>query len=236
MVGRRLAPLNAPQTAAVIADQLRERILDGSYSPGEQLSEANLAAQLEISRGPVREALQRLVQEGLLVSHRNRGVFVIELTPGDVAEIYAARVAVELAAAATVFEGNSELKSSAVQRLNAIVATMPDLIAVHDWRNLAKQDLNFHTTLVEGTGNSRLVRIYATLAAESRICMVHLENAYHRPQALVDEHQQIVDLLDAGPWDALATAIRCHMATAVRDLSMLMIQRDHVREDEHPFV
>ncbi|MCX5043679.1 GntR family transcriptional regulator [Aldersonia sp. NBC_00410] len=223
---RRLTPLNAQQTSVVIADRLRERILDGSYAPGEQLSEANLAEQLAISRGPVREALQRLAQEGLLVSHRNRGVFVVELTPGDVTEIYAAREAIELAAARTVLEGNPALRESAITRLARVVATMPDLIAAGDWKNLAKQDLKFHATLVEATGNSRMVRIYSTLAAEARICMVHLENAYHRPEALAEEHQYLVDLLATGPWDVLAEAIHTHLRTAVEDLTMLMAQRE----------
>ena len=227
---RRLTPLNARQTSVVIADRLRERILDGSYAPGEQLSEANLAEQLGVSRGPVREALQRLAQEGLLISHRNRGVFVVELTPGDVAEIYAAREAIELGAARAVHEGNPALRRTAVTRLARIIATMPDLIAANDWKGLAKQDLKFHTTLVEAAGNSRLVRIYSTLAAESRICMVHLENAYHRPEALVEEHQRLVDLLESGPWEVLAEAIRTHMATAVADLTMLMAAHDLVEQ------
>jgi DNA-binding GntR family transcriptional regulator len=178
----------------------------------------------------VREALQRLAQEGLLISHRNRGVFVVELTPGDVAEIYAAREAIELAAAKAVHEGNPALRHTAVTRLARIISTMPDLITANDWKGLAKQDLKFHTALVESAGNSRLVRIYSTLAAESRICMVHLENAYHRPQALVEEHQHLVDLLESGPWEVLAEAIRTHMATAVADLTMLMAARDIVEQ------
>jgi DNA-binding GntR family transcriptional regulator len=230
-MGRRLAPLKAPQTAAVIADQLRERILDGSFDPGEQLSEANLAAQLQLSRGPVREALQRLVQEGLLVSHRNRGVFVVELTATDVAEIYAAREAVETAAAVAVFTGNEELRTMAVKKLTAIVATMPRLVEAHDWRKLAKQDVAFHTTLVKAGGNSRLVRMYATLAAESRICMVHLENAYFHPQSLVEEHQHIVDLLAAGPRRSLEAAIRQHMVSAVSDLSLLMSRHAETKQE-----
>ncbi|CAM2737807.1 GntR family transcriptional regulator [Skermania piniformis] len=71
-MGRQLTPPNAPQTSVVISGQLRERILDGSHRPGEQLSEARIAGQQRVSRGPVREAFQRLAQEGLLVSQRNR--------------------------------------------------------------------------------------------------------------------------------------------------------------------
>ncbi|MEO6492457.1 MAG: GntR family transcriptional regulator, partial [Ilumatobacteraceae bacterium] len=89
----------------VIADQIRDRIIDGSYTPGEQINEANVAAELGISRGPVREALQRLNQEGLLISYRNRGVFVVELSVDDVAEIYEARAAIEVGAAWTLVHG-----------------------------------------------------------------------------------------------------------------------------------
>ena len=67
-------------TPELIADQIRDGILQGDFRPGEQVVEAQLAARMQVSRGPVREALQRLIQEGLLVSYRNKGVFVLELT------------------------------------------------------------------------------------------------------------------------------------------------------------
>ncbi|EOM74858.1 GntR family transcriptional regulator [Rhodococcus rhodnii] len=223
---RTLSPIDAPQTAVLIANQLREKVLDGSFGPGEQLSEASLAGQLEVSRGPVREALQRLSQEGLLVSHRNRGVFVVELSADDVAEIYAARDAVETAAAQTVFGFPKTRKRAAVATLSKIVDGMPALIASGDWARVAKQDLAFHQALVDATGNSRLVRIYSTLAAESRMCMVHLANAYNRPHVLADEHRHLVDLLDSGALPELEAAIHEHMDTAVRDLTALMQQRD----------
>ena len=79
--------LEGRPTAQLIADQLREQIVQGVFAPGEQINESVLAAQLRTSRGPVREALQRLCQEGILVSRRNRGVFVLELTAHDVKEI-----------------------------------------------------------------------------------------------------------------------------------------------------
>ena len=164
---RRLTPIDARNTAIVIADQLRERIIDGSYAPGEQINEAAVAAELEISRGPVREALQRLSQEGLLISFRNRGVFVVELLVGDVAEIYRARTAIEIGAAWTIIE-EGKAHSLAVE-LSAIVESMQPLIERGDWRRVAERDMAFHTSLVAATGNSRMSRMYATLAAEARI-------------------------------------------------------------------
>ncbi|MGH3966570.1 MAG: GntR family transcriptional regulator, partial [Mycobacterium sp.] len=67
------APLHRQSTAELIADRLREAIMRGQLAPGQQLGEASLAAQFAVSRGPLREAMQRLVAEGLLRSERHRG-------------------------------------------------------------------------------------------------------------------------------------------------------------------
>ncbi|WP_243636944.1 GntR family transcriptional regulator [Rhodococcus sp. Eu-32] len=219
---RRLTPIDARNTSMVIADQIRDRIIDGSYAPGEQINEANVAAELQISRGPVREALQRLNQEGLLVSYRNRGVFVVELSVDDVAEIYGARAAIEVGAAWTLVNGDlAVLKSTAVE-LSDIVGQMQPFIDRADWLGLAERDLAFHTALVAATSNSRMSRMYATLAAEARICMANLETAYYRPEALVEEHQLLVDLLLGSDWAALEAGLHEHMDTAVHDLTTAM--------------
>jgi DNA-binding GntR family transcriptional regulator len=219
---RRLTPIDARNTSIVIADQIRDRIIDGSYAPGEQINEAAVASELEISRGPVREALQRLSQEGLLISYRNRGVFVVELGAPDVAEIYGARAAIEIGAAWKVRpEGGAVVLA---RELTAIVDTMRSFIDKGDWRGLAERDLAFHTALVTATGNSRMGRMFATLAAEARICMANLEIAYHRPEALIEEHRLLADLLVDGEWHELESAIYEHMDSAVRDLTAAMTQ------------
>ena len=221
---RRLTPIDARNTSMVIADQIRDRIIDGSYAPGEQINEANVAAELEISRGPVREALQRLNQEGLLVSYRNRGVFVVELSSEDVAEIYESRAAIEVGAAWTLVHGDRARLVSAADELSAIVMQMQPFIDRADWRGLAERDLAFHTALVAATRNSRMSRMYATLAAEARICMANLETAYYRPEALAEEHQLIVDLLLGSDWDALEKGVHEHMDTAIHDLTRAMVE------------
>ncbi|WP_256991022.1 GntR family transcriptional regulator [Rhodococcus sp. 06-235-1A] len=221
---RRLTPIDARNTSMVIADQIRDRIIDGSYAPGEQINEANVAAELEISRGPVREALQRLNQEGLLVSYRNRGVFVVELSSEDVTEIYESRAAIEVGAAWTLVHGDRAQLVSAADELSAIVMQMQPFIDRADWRGLAERDLAFHTALVAATRNSRMSRMYATLAAEARICMANLETAYYRPEALVEEHQLIVDLLLGSDWDALEKGVHEHMDTAIHDLTRAMVE------------
>lgn len=115
-----LSAIDSRPTAVVIADQLRERIIDGSFGPGDQINEAQVANQLNVSRGPVREALQRLVQEGLLIGRPNRGVFVRELTLRDIAEVYEAREVIECAAAENIVARSQADREELVARLEEI--------------------------------------------------------------------------------------------------------------------
>src|SRR4029453_5893155 len=211
--------LEGRPTAQLIADQLRELIVQGAFSPGQQVNESALASQLNTSRGPLREALQRLCQEGILVSKRNRGVFVLELSTQDVKEIYAVREAVELAAANTLLDSDPEHVADTCRELKGIIRNMAKQVAASDWQAIARLDMQFHTAFVSGTGNTRLIRIYETLAAESRMCILSLEVAYPRIDALVQEHQMILDLLEARDRGGLQQAIKRHMQKAVEDLT-----------------
>lgn len=220
-----LVALEGRPTSVLIADQLRERIIDGSFRPGEQIREISLVEKLKVSRGPVREALQRLSQEGLLVSHRNRGVFVLEMTVKDVAEIYAAREAIEIAAAGAIIAQGPERIAQTSETLGKIVAKMGPLVAAGDWRALSELDVKFHVAFVNAANNSRLSRTYQTLAAESRICIVNLQGSYPKPHALVEEHERLLELLSLGDFRQLRKAIRAHMADGVHDLTASMSAR-----------
>lgn len=213
-----LFALEGRPTAQLIADQLREQIVQGMFRPGEQINESVLASQLNTSRGPVREALQRLCQEGILVSRRNRGVFVLELAIDDIREIYAVREAVETTAADALLDAGQEQVDDTCRALTSVIEDMAKQVAVSDWQAIARLDMQFHTAFVSGAGNTRLIRIYETLAAESRMCILNLAVAYPRIDVLVQEHQNLLDLLAAGDREALHEAIARHMQKAVEDL------------------
>jgi DNA-binding GntR family transcriptional regulator len=226
--------LEGRPTAQLIADQLREQIVQGIFRPGEQINESELASQLHTSRGPVREALQRLSQEGILVSHRNRGVFVLELTAADIREIYTVREAVESAAADALLDGGQEQVEETCQALKSIISDMAKQVAVSDWQAIARLDMQFHTAFVAGAGNTRLIRIYQTLAAESRMCILSLAVAYPRIDALVQEHQNLLDLLAAGDREELHKAINQHMQKAVEDLTAVTKAKGNTTLESSP--
>lgn len=226
--------LEGRPTAQLIADQLREQIVQGVFRPGQQINESTLSSQLRTSRGPVREALQRLAQEGILVSHRNRGVFVLELSTGDIKEIYAVREAVESTAANTLLDAGQQQIDETCQVLKGIVKDMAKQVAVSDWQAIARLDMEFHISFVAGAGNTRLIRIYKTLAAESRMCILNLEVSYPRADVLVEEHQNLLDLLAAGDRKGLLKAIKQHMQKAVEDLTAPTQAKDSTTGEAPP--
>lgn len=90
-----IRPLVQGSTPELIAGMIRNAIAAGEFEPGTQLREKQLAERLAVSRGPLREALQRLIQEGLLRAERNRGVYVQDLDAGRIADVYLVRGALE---------------------------------------------------------------------------------------------------------------------------------------------
>jgi len=214
--GLTLDPVNRKSTASVIADLLRRAIMDGSLPPGTQMGEAALAAQLNVSRGPLREAMQRLVQEGLLRSELHRGLFVIELGPEDVHDVYLARTAIEGAAARLILRRDPQ---DAADRLAEIHAEMVDAAERSDSGAVADADLRFHETLVAESDSPRLRRINGTLLVETRMCMAALERKYTAPSDLAAEHGEIVTAIREGTEDKLLALIDTHMSDAVHRLA-----------------
>jgi DNA-binding GntR family transcriptional regulator len=222
---RQFEPVHRESTAALIAGQLREAIMYGDLAPGAQLSEADLSSQFGVSRGPLREAMQRLVQEGLLRSERNRGLFVMELDAGDIRDIYAARTAIEGAAAAMVLRAN---RAGAVAALRSACAAMTQAATRDDMVRLSDADLRFHELLVSQSESPRLVRMHQTLIVESRMCMTALEDKYRLPADVVEEHSLIVDAIEAQDAPLALQRIEDHMQDA---LTRLVPQPDEQTTD-----
>lgn len=212
---RSLKPVVRQSTAAMIADSVRAALERGDLPPGSQLGEAELAAQLGVSRGPLREGLQRLTQEGLLLSIRNRGLFVIEMTPDRVRDMYVGRQAVERAAAEQIHLGDPE---AAGAELMEITDAMSATAEADDPSGVGEADVAFHDVLVRLSGSPRLSRMHRTLLTETRMGIHALDPTYEGDDSRVAEHQAIAQsFIDRDP-DETDRLLRLHMADAVERL------------------
>jgi DNA-binding GntR family transcriptional regulator len=212
-----IEPVSRESTAAVIARQLRDAIMTGALPPGTQLGETELAARFQVSRGPLREAMQHLVSEGLLRSERHRGLFVIDLEPGDVYDIYAARSAIERAAMLRALRGGD--RDRIADLLEQTVVEMATAASEDDPGALSTADLRFHEALINASGSKRLVRMARTLLIETRMCLTALQSTYQRVEERVEEHTKLIQALRDGDEETALALLEAHMEDAVQRLA-----------------
>ncbi|MFV9632532.1 GntR family transcriptional regulator [Mycobacterium neumannii] len=204
-----LAPVEQESTPSIVADKLRQAIAHGELAPGTQLIEADLARKLGVSRGPLREGMQRLTQEGLLIAIRNRGVFVIDMTPEVASDMYLAREAIERAATRRILQGDY---ASAGDELLAIVEEMA---AAADVEEGSEADIRFHERLVELAGSERLSRMHQTYLVETRMCVHALADTYDNPSDRIAEHHALASAIRAGDVPLSDKLLIAHMEDAV---------------------
>lgn len=196
-------------TPALIARTLRRAISGGAFAPGAQLGEAALARSLGVSRGPLREAMQRLTQEGLLVSHRNRGLFVAELAPEAVEDMYLLRTTVETAALARVLALG--LGGETADALDEAVDAMAALADHPRSAAMVAADLDFHHALVEAARSPRLSRVHETVLVETSMCLHAMRGTYSDAGSRLTEHRAIADAVRAGDPDHARSLLVDHM-------------------------
>lgn len=208
-----LKPPQPKSTVDHLAEELRAAIMVGRLAPGEQLGEAELAARFAVSRGPLREAMQRLVSEGILTAVRNRGIFVVELSSTDVIDVYRARSAIEGAALSLVL---AERRDATFEALAPPVAAMSAAAAANDAPALRDADQSFHETLVASSASPRLQRAMRTLIVETRMCLSELPSPATDLHELATEHTELREAIRSAPPARVHRLMEEHMNDAVR--------------------
>lgn len=156
-------PIRTSSLADVVVERLREAMIRGHILPGEKLSEVTLSAKLGVSRSPIREALQRLELEGLVVSRPNRSTYVWEPTEADLFEIYTLRGCVETLAGELVLE---KLTEADFQYLDLIMASELAAIRSRDLFVLIQEDKKFHEYILQAANHNRLYDTWKRIIAQ----------------------------------------------------------------------
>ena len=212
---RPIDPGQRSTLGTIVTDQLRDHVIHGRFPPGTVLGEVDLAARFGVSRGPIREALQRLVQEGLLQREPKRGISVPKLVPTDLQDVYLAREAIETAAVGlAIARGGASL----VTALRSLVARMEAAAEKADWAAVADVDMAFHRRIIEASGSPRLGRLYASVLGEALAFLNMNERHRGRPDVTAD-HRELAELIAAGDIEAAIAAIRRHYTSSVDRLT-----------------
>jgi DNA-binding GntR family transcriptional regulator len=189
--------------------RLRDSIVQGALAAGSRISERSLAPALGISAQPVREALRRLEQDGMVVTLPRRGTVVAEFGPDRQAEMGRIRAALEGAAAALA-AGRAD--DAALAALEAQLQAMRDATAAGRPELVSEANERFHALIHKATENVFLIRSLAALRAYDHFGRVRALGATPKelPRAL-REHAGILAALQARDPDAAETRMRAHV-------------------------
>ncbi|UWF77668.1 MULTISPECIES: GntR family transcriptional regulator [Microbacterium] len=196
---------------AVLADVLRQRIIDGDFAPGSRLSESALAEQFEVSRNTLREAFRVLAEQGLVEHVPHRGVSVASPTIADVVDIYRARRVIECTALR-----QAEPEHPAVQLMRDALADAEAHLPSEEWRRVGSANMAFHDAIVALADSPRLARAYRNVAAELRLAFLEIDEprALHEP--FVRRNRAVLTaLLEQGP-EAAAEELERYLIASER--------------------
>lgn len=196
--------LERPQLLTDLAvERIRDAIVDGQLRLGAQVSEAQLAQQLGVSKTPVREALLRLKGEGLVQIHPQRGTFVFRLEPDEVAQLCRYRAMVETAALREAIASNAPALLAQMMRC---VVQMKAAEKARDLKALARIDMDFHGQFLTFSPNGYLKSGYDVIRSQLTALR------YRSPIAnAVQSHQVLVDAVSIGDADAACILLAAHV-------------------------
>lgn len=203
-----------------VANTLREMFLNGDMIPGQRLIETEIAGQLDVSRGPVRDALKALQEEGIVHIEPRKGTFIAKLCLEDLDDIYLLRGAIEGLGAKTLAEKGSPEQ---IEQLEYCLANLRD--SIHDLRKFAHYDMQFHELLCKLSNHKWLYKQWLSMKTYIWL-FIKSSQALDTPGDLgmMDSHTEIFQAIQHRLPTLAEQAVRWHSILAGEQIKMLWEQ------------
>jgi len=204
------APAKQNDLSQEVANRIREAILQGRLIPGERLREAELATMLEVSRGPIREALAQLEHEGLVLTQRNRGASVARLSSDDAEEVKSLRLVIERFAVHLAVSRCDENDLVEMQReIEQLRNAMSPSTTVQE---IAEFEIRFHNRLYQAARHKRLYQAWSALRAQVHILLLsrNVDDPRIR-DVVIHRHTTLLETLRARDHALALAAIEDHI-------------------------
>ncbi len=215
----RLDPDSDRPLREVVFLRLRRAILQGELEPGERLMEIRLAEQLGVSRTPVRDAIHKLVEEGLVSIVPRCGAVVAGITDKDMRDVLEVRITLEKLAVALCTE---RITVDGVERLKEANESFRKTVISGELIKIAEADVAFHDIIYSITDNKRLLQIINDLREQIyRYRLEYLKNDKDRME-LVKEHNNIIRYISEGDTDKAKAAIREHIENQMNEIAAII--------------
>ncbi|MFZ5753825.1 MAG: GntR family transcriptional regulator [Bacillota bacterium] len=206
-----LSSTNDASLRTKVFKYVKSQIINGVYSPGENLVESKLAEELKVSRTPIREAIRLLEVEGLVETTPNKGAIVLGISSKDVEDIYAIRQLVEGLAARWAAE---KISPAEIKELQKLTDLMEFYSQKGDQEEVASLDTKFHEIIYEASGSKILNLTLSNLHQFVQLSRVESLKVPHRIENTLAEHRAVLNaFLEKNP-DKAEKALTEHVKQA----------------------
>ena len=218
-----LRPLDDGTVRKRVAQLLTDHIVRGTFSPGQRLTEQQLATSLNVSRGPLREAIRELAEIGLLVSLPYKGLYVRSITRTDLEELYSLRTVFETFAFERCWAKRTEAAKADLRRRSDDLKATID--AGQDGRLAIEQELHLHSWCYELSDHSLLQKNWDAMRANVYFYFSLHQRAHSRKGPLRQSHDQYVELACGDSLDAMRSHLEAHMRQGLETTLMAIGDR-----------
>lgn len=199
----------------LVCENIRQAIIDGTFSPGERLMEIQLADEMGVSRTPVREAIRKLELEGFVVMIPRRGTYVADISIRDITEIYEIRTCLDVLSAGLAAE---RITDEELEALNRLLVEIGQYIAENNMEKIVEADTAFHDILYQASRNERLRSVINNLREQLTGIRGRSMSYPGRLVETMDEHRALVDSIAARDVERAQNAARVHIENAEHTL------------------
>lgn len=221
-----------------VRDSLRDRIISGELEPGMRLTETDLASKLKVSRGPLREAILQLTEEGLLVKETYKGLRVRSVSQRELSELYSMRTTLERFAFQEAWDRRTD---AALNDLSARYKSLEDARNREDPSGAVKGEIAFHSWVYELSGHSLLIAHWRKLIPLVQIYMSIHQRHHGVCGVFMVANRNYLDFARGNDLDALCDHIGEHMRqgldevyACVPDNAQFEQQASDRRQPDHP--
>ena len=199
-------------------DAIRAMITDGRLAPGTRVNEVELAESLQISRGPLREAIQRLATQGLLTTRSHHGAYVAEISADELRDLYDLRAALETHAVRAIALDEDPTAHSALRDL---LTRTKKLLRARKVSGEAYH-LDFHHALIELAGNAAISRVHGEVLQQIALARSRASGHQIVVRHALEQHVLVLEPLIEGDGEAAVQALAEHLASS-RDQAVGLI-------------
>jgi DNA-binding GntR family transcriptional regulator len=202
-----------------VADIIRKLILNRTLKPGDKINQSQLAEEFVISRGPIREALRLLENEGLINHIPNHGTYVATLSKKDAYEIYTLRALLEAKGAELALPN---LKKNHYEKLEALIYEFERTSVEKDLEKMRRLDFQFHSFIIKHSNHTRLINMHQHLDTQlGAMFLTIAANVPIRVHQFEANHNLLLEALKSNNSEQIRKTFSDHYIEAFNDLNKI---------------